>query len=250
MVSGNEREKTHFCLAQCSLRQPVPLRLITIATPQTSRLLPIRPRSNFRVRAAIRVVPTLVLRTPAGPTRVPRTHVRRTRVQPTRARLAITRAVRIHVVRDIILVRQARVAPIPARPTIRVPQAALAALPVRAVALTPVVCDRLTLAPLHHAAPIPAPHSIRVARRPVPRLRARQRQVTHVLPAIRVRHTDCCNSVLLDQSSSARSSLVRTKQDSLLDHRSFSGILVLFFSGEGWQWSAHFIRYEPQTAGP
>lgn len=141
---------------------------------------------------------------PAGPTRVPRTHVQQTRVQPTRVLLATTRAVRIHVVRAIILVRQARVVPIRAQPTTRVRQETLAALPVRAVVLIPVVCGRLTPALLHHAAPIPAPHSIRAAlpthvqqeirvpliirvvRRPVPRLRVRQRQVTHVLPAIRV----------------------------------------------------------------
>ncbi|BDW89832.1 hypothetical protein MACH01_25990 [Thalassospira tepidiphila] len=118
--------------------------------------------------------------------------------------LATTRAVRIHVVQAIILVRQARVVPIRAQPTTRVRQETLAALLVRAVALTPVVCDQLTLALLHHAAPTPAPHLIpaalpthvrqeihvpvitRVQPRPVPRLRARQRQVTHVPPAIRV----------------------------------------------------------------
>ncbi len=187
------------------MRQPVPLRWITTATPQTSRPLPIRPRPNFRQRAVTRALPILVPQIPAGPTRVPRTHVRQTRVQPTRARLAIARAVRIHVVRAIILVRQARVVPIRAQPTTRVRQETLAVLPVRAVALTPVVCDQLTHARLRHAAPIPAPHSIRallpthvrqeirvplitrVLRRPVLRLRARQRQVTHVPPAIRVR---------------------------------------------------------------
>lgn len=122
----------------------------------------------------------------------------------TRVAQDIIRVGRIHAVQGITLVRQARVRPIRAQPTTRVRQETLAALPVRAVALTPAVCGRLTLAPLRHVAPIPAllqthvrqeirvPLITRVVLRPMlfrpaPRLRARQRQVTHVLPAIRVR---------------------------------------------------------------
>lgn len=107
-------------MAQSSLRQPVLLPLIIIATPQMFRRWPTRPRQNFRPPGATRVQPIragriLVRRIPVLQIPVPPTRAARTRAQR-----AITHVLRIHVVRVTILARLIHAVRI-----IRVPQPTL-----------------------------------------------------------------------------------------------------------------------------
>lgn len=200
-----------------SLQQPVPLRLITIATPQISPPLPIRPRRNFRRLAAtraqqIRVAPILAAPIRAVRTRVaqvtipvPQIHAPPTPVVPGTILVRRIPARQIRVGRDITpalrtLVRQALVLPTHVRLITRAGRREPA---VRVADLTRAVCVRLIRAQQHHAVPTrvrpiiraqlqapvlrailvqPITHARQrhVGRRRVPLHHAHQRQVTRV----------------------------------------------------------------------